>query len=96
MFYSKETVNRLKRIEGQISGVGKMMESEKACADVVNQLSSIRSATDRALAYIVANDLQNSLINDKHSIKEDYSAVNEAVNMLVKSSYISAQFEMNQ
>jgi len=86
MLYNKEIVNRLKRIEGQIRGINKMMEAEKACPDVVNQLSSIRSATDRTIAYIVANNLQNSLINEKHSIKEDYSAVDEAVNMLVKSS----------
>ena len=86
MLYNKEIVNRLKRIEGQIRGISKMMEAEKACADVVNQLSSIRSSTGRAIAYIVANDLQNSLTNDKKSIKEDYSAVDEAVNMLVKSS----------
>ncbi|MBT2679607.1 metal-sensing transcriptional repressor [Bacillus sp. ISL-35] len=86
MLYNKEIVNRLKRIEGQIRGISKMMEAEKACADVVNQLSSIRSSTGRAIAYIVANELQNSLTKDKNSIKEEYSAVDDAVNMLVKSS----------
>ncbi len=86
MLYNKEIVNRLKRIEGQIRGISKMMEAEKACPDVVNQLSSIRSSTGRAIAYIVATDLQNSLTNDTNSIKEEYSAVDDAVNMLVKSS----------
>lgn len=49
MRYDDEVKKRLKRIEGQVRGVLKMMEEEQHCKDVVNQLSAVRSATDKPL-----------------------------------------------
>jgi CsoR family transcriptional regulator, copper-sensing transcriptional repressor len=45
---------RLKRIEGQVRGVQKMVEEERYCADVLIQLSSVQEAlraTGRALLH---------------------------------------------
>ena len=40
----KDTVNRLKRIEGQIRGIEKMIENDAYCIDIITQTSAIRSA----------------------------------------------------
>ncbi|MEP7227891.1 MAG: metal-sensitive transcriptional regulator [Gemmatimonadales bacterium] len=46
--------SRLKRIEGQVRGLQKMIEEERYCADVLMQLSSVQEAlrgTGRALLH---------------------------------------------
>lgn len=37
-------LTRLKRVQGQIDGIIKMYEDERACTDVVTQISAVRSA----------------------------------------------------
>jgi DNA-binding FrmR family transcriptional regulator len=46
--------SRLRRIEGQIRGLQKMVEEERYCADILMQLSSVQEAlrgTGRALLH---------------------------------------------
>ena len=85
MEYSQEMKNRLKRLEGQVRGVIRMMEEENHCKDVVTQLSAIRSATDRAIGYIVAKNLESCIREAKESGGNAEEAIQEAVNMIVKS-----------
>jgi DNA-binding FrmR family transcriptional regulator len=40
-------INRLKRIEGQVRGVSKMIEEDRYCIDVLTQLRAIRAALVR-------------------------------------------------
>ncbi len=40
----KSTINRLSRIEGQIRGIRKMVEEDRYCIDVLQQLQAIKSA----------------------------------------------------
>ncbi|MEQ6390246.1 metal-sensitive transcriptional regulator [Bacillaceae bacterium S4-13-58] len=87
MLYDKNVIIRLKRIEGQITGILKMMEQEKSCQEVVNQLSAVRSAVDRTKATIVSVNLQNCVREQISSgTMNNDSHINEAVNLLVKSS----------
>ncbi|QQK80063.1 metal-sensitive transcriptional regulator [Salicibibacter cibi] len=37
-------LNRLKRIEGQVRGVQKMVDNDKYCVDIFHQISAIQSA----------------------------------------------------
>ena len=37
---------RLKRIEGQVRGLHKMVEEDRYCVDILNQISAVRSALD--------------------------------------------------
>lgn len=85
MEYSQDMKNRLKRLEGQIRGVLRMMEEGKHCKEVVTQLSAVRSATDRAISYIVAKNLENCIREANESGKNSEEAIQEAVNMIVKS-----------
>ncbi|MDP4171826.1 MAG: metal-sensitive transcriptional regulator, partial [Bacillota bacterium] len=81
----QEMKNRLKRIEGQVRGVIRMMEEEKHCKDVVTQLSAVRSAVDRALGYVVAKNLETCIVDAKNEGRSAEDAIQEAVNMIVKS-----------
>ena len=43
MDYSDQVKNRVKRIEGQLRGILRMMEEEKDCKDVITQLSAAKN-----------------------------------------------------
>jgi DNA-binding FrmR family transcriptional regulator len=84
MKYDAKVKNRLKRIEGQVKGLIKMMEDEKDCRDVVTQMSAAKSALDRTAALIVSTNLEQCIREEKQD--EDAEAlIKEAVNLLVKS-----------
>lgn len=86
MEYNQKTINRLKRIEGQIKGIIRMMESEKECKDVITQLSASRSAIDRTIGVVVSENLIEcirTIDEDEQTTEEDL--VKEAVDLLVKS-----------
>jgi CsoR family transcriptional regulator, copper-sensing transcriptional repressor len=54
-------INRLRRAQGQIGGVIKMLESGADCADVVTQLAAAAKALDRAGFAIIATGLERCL-----------------------------------
>ncbi|UOQ43529.1 metal-sensitive transcriptional regulator [Halobacillus salinarum] len=84
-YYGQETKNRLKRIEGQVRGVLKMMEEDKDCKDVITQLTAARTAMDRAVGYIVAKNLETCIKEAQEDGGSAEELINEAVQMIVKS-----------
>ena len=56
-------LRRLKRAQGQIGGVIKMIEEGRDCADVVTQLAAASRALDRAGFKIIATGLQHCAVN---------------------------------
>ena len=54
-------INRIKRAQGQLAGVLKMLEEGRDCEDVVTQLAAVSRALDRAGFAIVATGLQQCL-----------------------------------
>lgn len=85
MEFTPDVKNRLKRIEGQVRGVLRMMEEEQSCKDVISQLSAARSALDRTIAFIVAQNLKEC-VQEQHDKGEDSSeVVEEAIQLLIKS-----------
>lgn len=85
MDFTPEMKNRLKRVEGQVRGVLKMMEAEKECKDVISQLSAARSAIDRAIAFIVAQNLEQCVREQSEKGEDSSQVVQEAIELLVKS-----------
>jgi len=85
MEYNDQMKNRVKRMEGQLRGVLKMMEENKDCRDVVTQLSAVRSAVDRTLGVIVSSNLVECVQSAEKGGKNEEELINEAVSLLVKS-----------
>jgi len=54
-------VNRLRRAQGQIGGVLRMIEEGRDCKDVITQLAAVNRALDRAGFAIVATGLKQCL-----------------------------------
>ncbi len=57
----KSITNRLKRAQGQLSGVLRMLEEERDCADVVTQLAAVSKALDKAGFAIIAAGLEECI-----------------------------------
>ncbi len=55
-------VNRLRRAQGQLGGVLRMIEEGKDCQDVVTQLAAVSRALDRAGFAIIASGLKQCLV----------------------------------
>lgn len=51
-------LNRLRRAQGQLTGVIAMIESGRTCEDVVPQLAAVSRALDRAGFKIVASGMR--------------------------------------
>ena len=56
-------ITRLKRSEGQLRGIQKMMEEERDCVDIITQLTAVRSSVDRIIELMITENL-TSCIND--------------------------------
>ncbi len=54
-------INRIKRAQGQLAGVLRLLEEGRECEDVVTQLAAVSKALDRAGFAIVASGLQQCL-----------------------------------
>jgi DNA-binding FrmR family transcriptional regulator len=55
-------VNRLRRAQGQLGGVLRMIEEGKDCQDVVTQLAAVSRALDKAGFAIIASGLKQCLV----------------------------------
>jgi len=61
MTKSVKTINRLRRIEGQVRGIIKMLEEDRYCIDILTQMQAIKSAVARAESEIL-KDHANSCV----------------------------------
>ncbi|GIN19385.1 MAG TPA: metal-sensitive transcriptional regulator [Bacillus bacterium] len=86
MKYDDQMKNRIKRIEGQLRGILRMMEENKDCKEVIIQLSAARTAIDRTIGVVVSSNLVECVQKANESGEANTEElVKEAVNLLVKS-----------
>jgi len=57
-------VNRLKRAQGQLAAVTRMLEEGRDCKDIVTQLAAVSKALDRAGFAIIATGLEQCLARE--------------------------------
>lgn len=75
--------NRLKRIEGQVRGLIKMVEQDKACEDILIQIGSVKSALHKTGQVILEGHLHHCVLdgirqgNEEETIKKLSSAIEQ-------------------
>jgi DNA-binding FrmR family transcriptional regulator len=50
-------LNRLRRIEGQVRGVGRMVEEDRYCLDILTQIDALRAALARVQSELLKDHL---------------------------------------
>lgn len=66
-------IKRLKRIEGQVKGLQKMIDDERYCVDILVQISAVRSAIDNVGAIILENHIKGCVSNSLKYENQDQS-----------------------
>lgn len=59
-----DVIGRLKRAQGQIGGIVRMIEDGRDCAEVVAQLAAASRALDRAGFKIIATGMRQCMVDD--------------------------------
>lgn len=76
---SQETLlKRLKRIEGQIRGIQRMIQSDRDCESIITQLAAIRSAIEGVGALLLNNYM-------KLCLREESKADSASVDSLARA-----------
>jgi DNA-binding FrmR family transcriptional regulator len=60
--------NRLRRAEGQIAGVIRMIEAGRECKDIVTQLAAVSRALDKAGFAIIATGLRQCMLEGSEEL----------------------------
>lgn len=60
----KKLINRLSRIEGQIRGIRKMVETEAYCTDILIQVSAVTAALNAFNKELLSNHIHTCVAND--------------------------------
>ena len=66
----KSQLARLSRIEGQVRGVARMVEEDRYCIDVINQVRAVRAALDQVEQEILHDHLQHCVAYAFHGGSE--------------------------
>jgi len=59
----REILSRLRRVEGQIRGIQRMIEEERGCEAIVTQLMAARAALDKTGLHIMSHHIESCLLD---------------------------------
>lgn len=68
---------RLRRIEGQVRGLQRMVEDDRYCADILTQLSSVQQALRGVARELMRNHLQHCATSAIRGSEQQASAMYE-------------------
>jgi CsoR family transcriptional regulator, copper-sensing transcriptional repressor len=82
-----QLVTRLRRIEGQVRGVQKMVEEDRYCIDVLTQISAIEAALDKVALGLLDDHAQHCVMGAEGADRsEKTEELMMAVGRLVRRS----------
>lgn len=67
----KKLLNRLNRIEGQIRGIKKMVETDAYCTDILVQVSAVNAALNSFNKELLASHIRTCVANDIRNGKDE-------------------------
>lgn len=74
--------NRLNRMIGQLNGIGKMLDENRYCGDILTQVAAVESAL-QAFGYLVLQDHMETCVVEEVQ-KGNVAVVREAVELMKK------------
>jgi len=77
-----DLMNRLKRIEGQVRGLQRMLEEDVYCPDILTQASAVQSALNSFCRVLLANHIRTCVSDDLRSGRD--GTVDELMDTLNK------------
>ena len=78
----RDLMNRLKRIEGQVRGLQRMLDENAYCPEILTQASAVNSALNSFCRVLLAEHLRTCVSEDIRAGRED--TVDELMDVLQK------------
>jgi DNA-binding FrmR family transcriptional regulator len=78
-------IKRLRRVEGQIKGIQKMVNEEKFCGDILIQVAAARAALNSVGGLILENYMKDCLKGYLEGVSEE-EALDKLVDIMVRYS----------
>lgn len=78
----KDLINRLKRIEGQVRGIEKMVETDTYCTDILIQVSAVTSALNSFNKVLLENHIKTCVADNIRQGNDE--VINELVTTMQK------------
>jgi CsoR family transcriptional regulator, copper-sensing transcriptional repressor len=79
--------NRLKRIEGQVRGLQRMVEEEAYCVEILTQIASIVSASEKVALILLEDHVEHCVreaIEDGETVDEKVAELTAAVERFLR------------
>lgn len=80
----ERNLKRLRRIEGQVRGLQKMVEDDRYCADVLTQIASVQEALRSVGRELMRNHLKHCAT---HAIKHGHNEAEEMYDEIIDLMY---------
>lgn len=77
---------RLRRIEGQMRGVQRMLEDDRDCREIIQQLSAARAALQNATTLYVRAYAKSCLLDEPVNDLERERLIDELVELMTRAS----------
>ncbi len=67
----EQLLKRLKRVEGQVRGVEKMVDEDRYCIDVLTQISAIQAALDKVALGLMDDHARHCVVDGPAELKDE-------------------------
>ena len=79
-------LRRLRRVEGQVRGVARMVEGDRYCIDILTQISAIQAAIDKVALGVMDEHVRHCVVHAPEGERDDKAAeLMAAVGRLVRA-----------
>ena len=79
----EESLKRLARIEGQIKGIQRMVEEERYCIDIINQVNAVKKALEQTALLVMRRHI-DSCFTEAIRARNGKATVSELMNTIDK------------
>ena len=83
-----QLIKRLSRVEGQVRGIARMVDDERYCIDILQQLSAVKAALDKVALGVLDDHVHHCMTagaGDADRMEEMTGELMAAVSRLVRS-----------
>lgn len=80
----KVLLNRLRRLEGQVRGIARMVDREEYCVDILQQTAALRAAVD-ALGLLILEDHIRGCMKDAAENGDAEKSIEEVLDVVRRS-----------
>ena len=81
----EDILARLRRIEGQVRGIQKMVDGDKYCIDILTQVNAATSALKQVAVGLLDDHIRHCVVNQTEEGKDMLTEATAAIDRLVKS-----------